>query len=137
MQQKERFVKWEPISGLPRQLDTPVLTRHYEHGFQLTLVEPRADGRAFDVHFENPLAFRSANESYRLKLIESLNDLPWSTLRVENSEWVEWFHDQTLGIYRDWRVQHFMFVGEDVIEVLSTTEPRIAEVKRGSSFGWR
>ena len=101
MQQKERFVKWEPISDLRRQLDTPVLTSHYEHGFQLTLVEPRADGRAFD------------------------------------SEWVEWFHDQTLGIYRDWRVQHFMFVGEDVIEVLSTTEPRIAEVKRGSSFGWR
>ena len=26
-----------------------------------------------------------------------------------------------------------MFLGEEIIEVLSTTEPQIAEVKRGSS----
>jgi hypothetical protein len=134
MQQQERFVKWEPISGLPRALDTPVLTDHYERGFQLTLAEPSANGRAFDVHFENPLAFRSANESYRLKMIESLTDVPWSTFKVENSEWLEWFHDQTLGIYRDWRIQHFVFLGEAVVEVLSVTEPRIAEIERNPNL---
>jgi hypothetical protein len=134
----ERFVKWELMSGLPRNLDTPSLISDYERGFQLTLAEPHAEGRVFTVAFEKPLAFRSANESYRLKLIELLHtELPWPTFKVENSEWLEWFHDQTLGIYRDWPVEHFLFVGEDIVEVLSSREPTCVEVKRTSTFGWK
>jgi hypothetical protein len=134
----ERFVKWEPISGLPRNLDTPSLLSDYEKGFQLTLAEPHAEGRVFTIVFEKPLAFRSANESYRLKLIELLGtELPWPTFKVENSEWLKWFHDQTLGIYCDWQVEHFLFVGEDIVEVLSNREPTCVEVKRTSTFGWK
>jgi hypothetical protein len=134
---QERLVKWEPIYGLPRRLDTPSLTSDHEGGFRLILAEPCAEGRAFSVEFDKPLAFRSVNESYRLKLIESLTELPWPTFKVENSAWIEWFHDQTYGIYRDWGVEHFVVLGEDVVEVLSALEPQCTEVKRSSSFGWR
>ena len=34
----------------------------------------------------------------------------------------------------EWQVQHFMFLGEEVIEVLSATEPRIVEVERTFEF---
>ena len=86
----------------------------------MILAEPGTNGRAFRVDFEHPLALRSVNESYRLKLIEPINSqLPWPTFKVELSTWVEWFHDQSLGIYRDWAVEHFLFMVEDVIEVLS------------------
>jgi hypothetical protein len=136
--QEERFVRWEPIPGLPSNLDTPSLVNDYDGGFRLTLVEERGEGRQFTVAFEQPLAFQSANESYRLKLIESLQpQLPWTTFKVQDSRWVEWFHDQTLGIYREWPVEHFVFVGEDVVEVLSHRQPICTEVKRTSTFGWK
>jgi hypothetical protein len=128
----ERFVKWEPTPYLPRILDPDVMAKESgkNGGFSITLAEP-ADGRAFKVHFGRALVFRLANESYRLKTLESVqHELPWPTFRVENSELVEWFHDQTFGVYRDWPVQHFLFVGEDVVEVLSTEAPVIAEIKK-------
>ena len=134
----ECLKKWEPFLGLPRDLDAPSLTNDFDSGFCLILAERRADGRAFKVAFEKPLAFRSANESYRLKLIEAAqSDLPWPTFKVERSTWVEWFHDQTHGIYRDWPVEHFLFMGEDVIEVLSARQPLISEIERSSTFGWK
>src|SRR4051812_9751521 len=108
MHKKERVLRWKPDIDLPPNVDTAVLTNDYEHGFQLTLAEPTAHGRAFIVEFDKPLAFRSANESYRLRFLESLIDLPWPTFKVEHSRWVEWFHEQTYGIYRDWPVQHFV-----------------------------
>lgn len=114
-----------------------MLTNDFEGGFQLILAEPNANGRAYSVRFEKPLAFRSANESYRLRLIESLSDLPWPTFKVEHSRWVDWFHDETKGIFRDWTIQHFVFVGEDIVEVLSSSEPRFGEIERTSAFGWR
>ena len=78
----ERVVKWEPFPGLPRKLDTPSLTNDYDHGLRLILAEECANGRTFQVEFEKPLAFRSADESYRLKLIEPLQaELPWPTFK--------------------------------------------------------
>jgi hypothetical protein len=42
-----------------------------------TLEEPSADGRTFTIHFDRALVFRVANESYRLKMVESVNhELP-------------------------------------------------------------
>jgi len=134
---EERFVKWE-IPGLPRILDTPSLINDYENGFVLTLVEEKSDGRAFNIRFEQPLAFRSANERYRLKLISWLHpELPWPTFKVENSQWVDWFHDQSLGVYSDSLVEHYAFIGEDVIEVLSARPPICSEVERTSTYGWQ
>jgi hypothetical protein len=134
----EQLLKWEPFPDLPRNLDSPSLTNDYDNGFRLILAEPRANGRAFKVEFEQLLAFRSANESYRLKLIEPMNsELPWPTFKVEHSVWVDWFHEQTFGIYRDWPVEHFLFMGEDVIEVLSARQPRFTEIERPPTFGRR
>jgi hypothetical protein len=134
----ERVLKWEPLPGLPRNLDTPSLSNDYDNGFRLILAEKRADGRAFQVEFEQPLAFRCVNERYCLKLIEPLQaELPWPTFKIENSVWIEWFHDQALGIYRDRPVEHFVFIGEDVIEVLSARQPLVTEIERPSAFGWQ
>jgi hypothetical protein len=131
----EHLLKWEPFPGLPRDLDTRSLTTDYQSGVHLILAEPRANGRAFRVKFEKPLALRSVNESYRLKLIEPINSqLPWPTFKVEYSTWVEWFHEQSLGIYRDWAVEHFLLMGEHVIEVLSVVPPVITEIDRLSTL---
>jgi hypothetical protein len=127
----ERFVKWEPTPSMPRILDPNFIAREFgkNGGFGITLAEPRVDGRAFRIHFDRALAFRLANESYSLKMLDSVEqELPRPTFKVENSQFVEWFHDQTFGAYRDWPVQHFLFVGEDVVEVLSTEAPAIAEI---------
>jgi hypothetical protein len=127
----ERFVKWEPTRGLPR-VDPKSIAQDFgkNGGLHISLVEPYAGGKAFRIDFARALAFRSANESFRLKVLESLrNELPWPTFNVEDSEWVQWFHDQTFGAYRDWPVKHFLFIGEDVIEVLSSEAPAFVEIQ--------
>ena len=129
----ERFVKWEPTIGLPRTLDPTFVGKDFgkNGGLTIALAEPRVDGKAFRIHFNRALVFRLANESYSLKLLDSVkHELPWPTFKVENSQLGEWFHGQTLGAYRDWPVQHFLFVGEDVIEVLSTEAPTIVEIEK-------
>jgi hypothetical protein len=129
----ERFVRWQPTADLPRALDANSFVHDFGKGggVRITFVEPRNGGRIFRVDFARELAFRLANESFRLKVIEALKDaLPWPTFKVENSEWVEWFHEQTPGAYRDWPVQHFLFIGEDVVEVLSTENPTCIEMKK-------
>jgi hypothetical protein len=126
----EHLIQWEPISGLPRILDPASIVNHHGKGAGLsfTLAEPTAGGRSFSVVFSRVFAFRLANESYRLKMLESIqNELPWPTYKVENSEWTEWFHDQTFGIYRDWPIKHFLFIGEEVVDVLSTEMPKFVE----------
>jgi hypothetical protein len=128
----EQFVRWEPALTLPRILDPTSIEREFgkNGSLRFTSAEPIKGGRVFRIEFARPLALRSGNESYRLKMIESLqNELPWATFKVEESEWVEWFHDETFGAYRDWPVQHFSFIGEDIIEVLSTESPTFAEIK--------
>ena len=34
------------------------------------------------------------------------SQLPWPTFKVERLTRVEWFHDQSLRIYRDWPPSH-------------------------------
>ncbi len=131
----ERLSKWDPFPGLPRNLDPRLLTTNYRDGFHLMLAEPNTSGGAFRVEFQKPLALRSVNESYRLKLIEPINSqLPWPTFKVEYSTWVEWFHDQSFGIYRDWAIEHFLFLGEHIVEVLSVVPPVITEIDSPSTL---
>jgi len=79
----EKVIRWQPDLDLPRNLDTPVVTSTYDGGIRITLAEPIPNGRAYTVVFEKPIALRSAKESYRLELMESLGDLlPWPTVRL-------------------------------------------------------
>lgn len=130
----ERFVRWEPISNLPGILDPSLTSPEFgkNGGLHVTLTEPRAGGRVFKAEFTKVLMFRCANESYRLKMIETIKrELPWPAFKIENSEWIAWFNEQTFGVYRDWPVQHFVLLGEDILEVLSTLAPAFVEVEKG------
>jgi hypothetical protein len=128
----ELLGQWEAISGLRRILDPTSIDLHCGKGagLRFTLAEPSAGGRSFSVDFDRVLAFRLGNESYKLKVLEAIqNELPWPTYKSENSKWIEWFHDQTVRIYQDWPIKHFLFIGEDVVEVLSTNTPEFAETE--------
>ncbi|HRN77883.1 MAG TPA: hypothetical protein PLU71_01470 [Candidatus Dependentiae bacterium] len=57
------------------------------------------------------------------------NEEKWKTanfLKVENSNYVQWFKDQNFGKYKDVEISHYMIIAFDVIsEILSTGTPKI------------
>lgn len=71
---------------------------------------------------------RSANARLRSKLLELSREAPYGTFKVENSEWLEWFHEKTHDTYREFQIQHFALITEDIVEILSVSEPWILEV---------
>jgi hypothetical protein len=78
--QEERFVRWEPIHGLPSNLDTPSLINDYDGGFRLTLVEERAEGRQFIVAFEQPLCVSVCQR----ELPSKINRVPPASIAMAN-----------------------------------------------------
>ncbi|MEM6612744.1 MAG: hypothetical protein AAF652_10920 [Cyanobacteria bacterium P01_C01_bin.72] len=49
----------------------------------------------------------------------------WSLFTVENSRYVEWFHEQSVGIKRDIGIAHYLIMtADEVIEVLDLEDPR-------------
>lgn len=87
-----------------------------------------ATAKRFRLRFDEGLVVRPANASLRSKLLELSREAPYGAFKVENSEWLEWFHEKTHGTYREFQIQHFALITEDTVEVLSVSEPRILEV---------
>jgi hypothetical protein len=121
----ESYRKWEPVPDFPRRIEIDSVY-HDPDGFCIVLKEPGERSGGFRLSFDKLLGFRSTSERYRMKLLQALTPhFPWPAFTVADSSWTAWFHEETLGIHRDWQVLHFVFLGNDIIEVLSASEPSI------------
>jgi hypothetical protein len=55
--------------------------------------------------------------------------------KVSDSELIREFHRQAVGIYEDWKVAHYAFLGaDDCIDVLSVDEPLFSNVVEEDRF---
>ena len=49
----------------------------------------------------------------------------WSLFMVENSHYVEWFQEQSVGIHEDRNIAHYLIrTPNEIFEVLDLNEPR-------------
>lgn len=79
------------------------------------------------------LAYRVTDEGKRLKLMASL-DKTYGTafyaeamfFQVEQSEYLEWFNEQTFNSYDSFKITHYVVLSaNEIVEVLATQEPTI------------
>ncbi|MEL6368535.1 MAG: hypothetical protein AAFQ16_11315 [Pseudomonadota bacterium] len=92
--------------------------------------------RQIRVALDHALAYRVINESFRLSASgESLPDL--LTL-LDESDFLRWFHQESLGIYED--VSHYQILAGDVyVDVIASAAPQVMALdqteQRGAADG--
>ena len=131
MEGKERLVPWEPI-GNERSNTTRMLPSDWVAEYDVMVSQPSPNGETRRFRFDEVLAFRPPSEAVRLMLVESSSNTLCTTFKVEDSEWVKLFHEQTYGAFREGQIQHFVFLSDVIVEVLSADEPWIVETQRPS-----
>ena len=126
MSRKEKWVKWEPIDDLPVLLYLEELRDNYQ-GITLKLQGEEKTSPLLVVNFDGALSYRTTDEGDLLKTLGEVEGYgAWSLFKVENSKYVEWFHEQSLGIRRDQEIVHFVFAtANDVVEVLDLEPPTL------------
>lgn len=142
----DQYVKWEPLSYIESRLYGEALYDDGE-GFKIVLQGESADSHLLKIIFASPLAYRNNgtigeyNSSGPLRRIERSGES--SLYTVENSSWVEWFHEASFGIYRDRKIVHYAIITlNGRIDVLSDVAPAVGreENKRAElslEFLWR
>lgn len=100
---------------------------NYE-GFRILLRSSILEGKMLRINFNDKLSYRNTDESFYLKLWGSMNKeiLGKTFYIISNSDYADFFNDQTLDIYRDWKIIHYaIYTNSDCIDILSIQQPII------------
>lgn len=119
------YNKWEPVNNLPRTLYLEGLHDDHE-GFRLLLRGDDPIGRVLRISFDPALSYRNTDEGDLLKSVPQISEMQWPLLTVENSSYLEWYHEESLGIQKakPRKVLHYLIVTPaDCVEVLAANPP--------------
>lgn len=87
-----------------------------------------SNGKTIKITFESPVAYRSIDSGFLDKIWGSLSkELEGKVVyEYENSTFVDYIKEMSLGIYDDWEIRHFaIYGGEVAVDVLSVKEPKV------------
>lgn len=128
----QKWKKWEPVQGIPGTLYAESLYDSKD-GFVIRFRD-ETKSKKIIVTFEGVIfSYRWADEGSLLKTLSFLTQnygvdfyAHWTCFKVENSDYIKWFLDESSGRYDKNEVKHFVFqTPDDVIEVLSSYDPKI------------
>ncbi|CAI2719481.1 hypothetical protein [Nitrospina watsonii] len=124
------YKAWKPFQDIPAPLYLESMVKDGD-GLRLVLFDGSVEGRRLRIHFKEVLAFRSANEKCLLKTWEENES--WeghsSLLTVEDSEFVEWLHAQSFGMFSDRRITHYaVYTPEDCLDILTDQKPIVDQI---------
>ncbi len=103
------------IFGFENKDNSKVVKIHFEAGF-LSLRE--SDEFCYEKSFEDLALYFKKNKPEDSK--------PYFLFTIENSEYIRSFRKETLGLYDEVKIQHYVIITEDIVsEVLSTSAPKI------------
>lgn len=118
------FVRWDPLDDIPETLNCEGIHDDYE-GFRILLKDAGGSGAVLRIKFDFLRSYRKSDEGDLLKTISNNRHIGKSTLfLVENSSYVNWFHEETIGIHLNRVIKHYaIYTSNDCIDVLSDAEP--------------
>lgn len=93
----------------------------------LSIITETANNQEAIINFDFFYSYRNTDESYRLKTINELRCMSESSIFIStNSDYLDWFNYESLGIYSNEKQKHYVILtSENVIDVLSLDEPSI------------
>lgn len=93
---------------------------------KIVLMSDEKDRLKNVISFKSCLACRILNESHRLKFLRDIEEnlLSENILVTGQSEYITWFADENLGVYKEDELTHYIiFDSEYVIDVISILPP--------------
>lgn len=138
----EKWMKWEPLKGIPQTLYLVGLKYGFNgkfgfEGLTVNLQGQNDNSPILTIYFDIDCLFglRITDEGNLLKgrydIDEALIEMKkeknssqkWSLFTIENSRYLEWFHEQSVGVRRDINMTHYSIkTPDDVIDVLHVKE---------------
>jgi len=122
--EKEHYERWEPLDNIPRQLLCEGLIDDSE-GLKVFLKGMDSSAPIFRITFGSYLAYRNMDEGSKIRTWNRTTGREICPLYiVSHSLWLDWFHEESSGIYNDMTVMHYAIFTEcDCIDVLTLDEP--------------
>lgn len=131
----EQWIQWIPINNLISKYYIDTIIDDLEN-FRIILSELNNRNNKIQVIFKNSVdAYRSTDESYRLKIIDELNKqygkqfyVDWTFFKIEKSEYIKWLVNQSYDTISESSI-HFAFVAADsILDVVTTYEPEFKAI---------
>jgi hypothetical protein len=105
------------------------LDRLSDHDGALLIQISSDDNRRLNVAFDSYLAYRKMDEGDALLMLEHMKRSGGTTktfYRVENSEFMSWFHVQSCGVRSGQSLIHYAIgTTNDIVDVLALSSPQI------------
>lgn len=119
------YKNWTPIDNIPQRLYCEGIHDDYE-GFRVLLRE-NDKTPILRIMFDFVRVYRKLDESDLLRTVASIKIQKKTPLFiVDNSSLVEWFNEESYGIYKDKDIKHFaIYTSNDCIDILSEFEPKV------------
>jgi hypothetical protein len=127
---QEVFKLWKPITDVPRSWNWRGLGDS-PSGLVVELEDGDDPSRVLRISFGITEAYRACDESKRLKTLKAIGEQHpnlrgYTFFIIENSEFLEWFHGESLGIWIERPITHYQVcTSGDIIDVLSEVEPTV------------
>lgn len=123
---KNKYLKWNPLEGIPSHLSCEGIYDDYE-GFRILLKGDETTAAMLRITFDAASAYRNIDEGDLLRTITAVKDTGKSSLyTVENSSWIEWFREESLGKHSKTRFIHYaIYTENDCIDVITEFEPEV------------
>ncbi|WP_343540126.1 hypothetical protein [Sphingobacterium thalpophilum] len=121
---EEKYEKWDPITDLP---NNPFFYEMYFEKGKLVVLLKQSDlaDRCLKIEFSNPLAYRIVNESGRMKTLD--NPFIYTFCKTDASKFLEWFDEESYGIFDDLHNYHYMVCNSDnIIDVITNQAPKVS-----------
>ena len=133
---KEKWIKWESMEGIPQTLYLKELKYDYG-GLTLNLMGKDTTPN-LTIHFTGFFACRMIDEGDLLKASHEVEKAvtemktekdsiyKWSLFTVEDSLYLQWFHEQSLDTHKNDEITHYIILTpDDLIEVLHSEIPTV------------
>lgn len=122
----EKYLKWFPIEDIPFPLDIEELRKN-DHGLSILLNSEDHTDKFIHIRFSDYEALREMGEEFKTRFWHEVDiEEDYPLFIVKNSEWLEWFHLQSDGNFRDLDIQHYaIWTTENWIDILSSHRPHV------------
>jgi hypothetical protein len=125
MSDAQSFERWLPFQNEPSNVVMDGLIDAGDDDFQLLLRSLDAPSERLLLRWpQRPLAYRSIDESFRLRLWKTFATGGYAFWIVQGSEWIRDFHVESYGVTEGQVLVHYaIFTNDDCVDVMSAVAP--------------
>jgi hypothetical protein len=122
----EKYLKWFPIDNIPFPLDLKKYQKD-EDGLTIYLNSEDHLDKVLSIYFDEYEAFNETGDEFKTKFWHETDiEEDYPLFIIENSDWIEQFHQQSENQFRDLPLIHYaIWTTENWIDILASSKPEV------------